>query len=352
MVPRDLAEGTLELKIFSDADFGGDRLMRKSHDGGAVVLVGKYGTRAYLTGDSSKQPATASSTGEAEVGAASRNARRYLPILMLIEHILGKSIPVVFLVDATTVVSCVKMGYSGKMRYVRKHQGVSISFLHDAVGDIIQYVTSEANFADIFTKGLPPDSHNHHCNFGGLERFGVQGTAVCKCFCKGSAASAFGKDARCMRRAVDGYDGKCVECSGSEVCKCSCWGGHLRVEKTKLDDKVENTQRGDTVNKTDKNESVKVTVEIKVTSQGAQRSGRDANKDGDQREEDNDDIDELTSKLASLYLNRCKALVRGGKRQCKLQALYDSDGVRTTVPARQKWCRHHRLGQRYGVVSI
>ena len=83
----------------------------------------------------------------------------------------GGHAAVVFPVGPETKDACmaaIKNGISAKMRYIRKHQRISIGFLHDAMDDKVHddrktvRVDSADNTADVFTKPLDDQSFAKH----------------------------------------------------------------------------------------------------------------------------------------------------------------------------------------------
>lgn len=61
-------------------------------------------------------------------------------------------------VDNTQAIAAVARGHSKKLRHVARTQRVSIVFLHDVQGGFgvrVEYVRSEDQRADVFTKSLP-----------------------------------------------------------------------------------------------------------------------------------------------------------------------------------------------------
>ena len=141
---------------FVDADFAGDS-SAKSTTGFLVALTGVFGTFLLLDWCSRLQNNAAKSTGEAEITAINDLlCRSYLNLTYVFEYCfrLGRKR---IHSDSAAAIGAVRNGVSVQMRYIRKHQKVSIAFLHDAVkNNEIEIVKAETNshFVDSLTKPL------------------------------------------------------------------------------------------------------------------------------------------------------------------------------------------------------
>jgi hypothetical protein len=85
----------------------------------------------------------------------------------LLEQIFG--VPRVIIRQLTDSEACrlaVKKGSSGALRYIRKHQFISLSVVSDffapETGNELGRVDSNDNHSDFMTKGLPRPVHEKH----------------------------------------------------------------------------------------------------------------------------------------------------------------------------------------------
>ena len=163
-----------ELFLFSqvDADHGGNVSTGRSTSGHDTFLVDDGGSSCLLAWLSKLQTAASASTGEAEIVATNDVMRRaVLPLQATMEAITGNVIRAVVQGDASVAEACIRSGWSKALRYIRKHQRVSISVLHDMFQeDDCEYshTASAENSADIHTKSLDRVLHERHSKFMGL----------------------------------------------------------------------------------------------------------------------------------------------------------------------------------------
>ncbi|KAJ8736960.1 hypothetical protein PYW07_000231 [Mythimna separata] len=136
---------------FSDADWAGDRIDRKSVSGGIIL----HGVNA-IAWFSKKQSCVALSTAESEYIAAAATAQELVNLKGLSQHLKYKN-DAILLVDNIGAISMSK-SYENSKR--TKHIDIRAHFLKDIVekGIIaIEYVNSNDNLADIMTKSLCKD---------------------------------------------------------------------------------------------------------------------------------------------------------------------------------------------------
>jgi hypothetical protein len=149
----------LELKLFVDADFAGEREDAKSTSGGWLVLVGPH-TYFPLTWVSKKQTSVSRSTTEAEViSLASSLFQEGLPALSLWELLLNRKITLRVQEDNQATIKVVSNGYSPKLRHIQRTHKVNLGSITDCFeGDtcVLEYVETSKQAADIFTKALGP----------------------------------------------------------------------------------------------------------------------------------------------------------------------------------------------------
>lgn len=141
----------LSIRGFSDSDFAGCRLDRKSTSGTCHFL----GT-SLVSWSSRKQSSVAQSTAEAEYVAAASCCSQILWMVSTLKDFGLTFASVPLFCDNTSAINIAK----NPVRHSRtKHIDIRYHFLRDHVekGDIVlHFVDSEAQLADILTKPLDP----------------------------------------------------------------------------------------------------------------------------------------------------------------------------------------------------
>lgn len=138
---------------FSDADFANDVDTRKSTSGYVFKL-----SNGPVTWCSQKQSAVSTSTTEAEYIAASTAVKEILWLRQLLQDIDESEIceeGVKLFIDNQSAIKLIKNPVFHKRT---KHIDVRYHFIREKYDDksvIIEYVKSEEQLADIFTKALP-----------------------------------------------------------------------------------------------------------------------------------------------------------------------------------------------------
>ena len=149
----------LELKLFVDADFAGDRSTARSTSGGFLALTGpsSFFPLAWI---SKRQTSTSRSTTESEVVSLAYSLyQEGLPALQLWELLLARSVTLRVHEDNQATILVVKKGYSPKLRHITRTHKVNLSCLSEIFRDDsaeIEYIHTDDQAADIFTKALPP----------------------------------------------------------------------------------------------------------------------------------------------------------------------------------------------------
>ena len=137
----------LELHLYVDADFAGDRLTGESTSGGYLVLVGPNSSFP-LAWVSKRQTSTSLSTTESEVVSLAHSLyQEALPALQLWDE------------DNQATILVVRKGYSPKLRHITRTHKVNLSGLSEVFHDDsaeLEYCKTDVQAADIFTKALPP----------------------------------------------------------------------------------------------------------------------------------------------------------------------------------------------------
>ena len=145
----------LSLRIYADADLGGDRPEFKSTSGAFLCLVGTH-SFFPLSAKVTKQTAVAHSTPEAEIVSANEAIRRVgIPALDIWEIALERTVPLTLIEDNESTVCIIKSGRNPTMRHLSRTQGINIGWLHDLYKKElfnVMYSRTEAQCADVFTK--------------------------------------------------------------------------------------------------------------------------------------------------------------------------------------------------------
>ena len=149
----------LELRLFVDADFAGDRSTARSTSGGFLALTGpsSFFPLAWI---SKRQTSTSRSTTESEVVSLAHSLyQEGLPALQLWELLLARSVTLRVHEDNQATILVVKKGYSPKLCHITRTHKVNLSCLSEVFRDDsaeIEYIHTDDQAADIFTKALPP----------------------------------------------------------------------------------------------------------------------------------------------------------------------------------------------------
>ena len=152
---------------------------------------------------------------------------------MLLDLLMGESIPIRMLCDSRCAIDAVTAGYSAKMRYSNRTMGVSLAWLKEQFVDklqCIQYCPTKDQAADLFTKGLDEDTFVRLRTFVGQLSPEAAKCAQCSCTrCESAIALSPSHTSRCRFRAVPGTS-SCAQCS--EACECACWTTQRLCEAT------------------------------------------------------------------------------------------------------------------------
>lgn len=106
----------------TDSDLGDDDVTTKSTSGYVVGIMGPIFTRALSGWGAKLQQATAKSTPESEAMACCEAVCRSLfPTVTLWCDLLNREVVFEAALDADTARLVIQRGYSGKLRYLRKH---------------------------------------------------------------------------------------------------------------------------------------------------------------------------------------------------------------------------------------
>ena len=138
-----------QLKAYSDSDFAGDKMTRKSTTGYVVFYAS-----GPISWCSRKQPVVALSSTEAEFIAAAECVKELLYLKVLLETLISQSSNIFLNIDNQSAISIIK---NAQFNRRSKHIDVRFHFIHEKVKDgliTIKYLCTENNIADIFTKAL------------------------------------------------------------------------------------------------------------------------------------------------------------------------------------------------------
>ena len=149
----------LELCLYVDADFAGDKANARSTSGGFLVLRGPI-THFPLAWVSKRQTSTSRSTTESEVISLAHSLyTEGIPAMQLWDKLLDRPIQLRTFEDNQATIIVVKKGYSPKLRHITRTHKVNLSSLAEIYQEdnaSIEYVDTNEQAADIFTKALPP----------------------------------------------------------------------------------------------------------------------------------------------------------------------------------------------------
>lgn len=149
----------LELKLFVDADFAGEREHARSTSGGYLAHSGpnSFFPLAWV---SKRQTSTSRFITESEVISLAHSLyQEAIPALNLWDRLLQRRVKLRVLEDNQATILVVKKGYSSKLRHVTRAHKVNLSCLSEIFGNPeteLEYLETDKQAADIFTKALPP----------------------------------------------------------------------------------------------------------------------------------------------------------------------------------------------------
>lgn len=143
---------SLDLDGFSDADYAGDKVTRRSTSG-HVFLFGS----GVISWCSERQKSVSLSTTESEYIAASGGVKELVWLQRLLREILGKDVGTDFNMDNQSAIRLIK---NPEFHKRTKHIDVRYHFIREKFEEgffNLHYVPSDEQLADIFTKALPKD---------------------------------------------------------------------------------------------------------------------------------------------------------------------------------------------------
>ena len=166
------APGSLYLQHSIDADHGGDVLDIKATSGGHLMLKGPHTAFPFLE-TCKKQTCSSNGSTEAEVVSLSWCMRMDgLPMVLLWETLLNRRIRILVLEDNIGTIQAIEKGYSPALRHLPKTQKTSLDFLNYLIHVCklvdIEYVATELQIADIFTKAVKVADWAKACHLLGI----------------------------------------------------------------------------------------------------------------------------------------------------------------------------------------
>ena len=134
---------------------------------GYVIWLWGARTRVLLEWCARLQGATARNTTEAEiVSGADCLCRAALPLQDFVEDVEERSVPLHCSVDNATALLDIQQGWSKALKYLRKHQRVSLGLMMETLelpGNSTSKENTEDNEADLLTKELGAVAHFRRC---------------------------------------------------------------------------------------------------------------------------------------------------------------------------------------------
>ena len=163
---------TIELHAYPDADLAGTFDSTRATSGG-FIHIGGVNTFFQLDRFSKRQTATAHSTTEAELIAASKILREPLvPLMSLWSLMLDRDVKGIIHEDNMSTIEVIKTGYSAKLRHVMpRHYRTSLGTVHEMCQDPmidVEHITTDKQKGDLMTKGLARPKHDPACKLVGL----------------------------------------------------------------------------------------------------------------------------------------------------------------------------------------
>ena len=147
----------MKVKAFVDADHGGCLDTARSTSGWNVHLSSPDGsTHALIDWASRRQQSTAKSTGEAETVVGAECLQSFLPVLDVVETVVGSPVPCALLTDSDAARAAMRSGYSRKMRYFKKTQHICFGCIGDAIQEActVERVDTNDSDEDLHTKPM------------------------------------------------------------------------------------------------------------------------------------------------------------------------------------------------------
>ena len=163
----------VKLRLFIDADFAGESKDTRSPNGGYLVLSGSK-TFFPLAWISKRQTSTSRSTTESEmVSLAHSLFAEAIPALQLWTLLAGRNMRLEIEEDNQTTILVARRDYSPKLGHISRTHHVNLGSIAEVLEDediCIDYIDTNDQAADIFTKALTPNKRDNALNLLGIRR--------------------------------------------------------------------------------------------------------------------------------------------------------------------------------------
>jgi hypothetical protein len=146
------------IKVSFDSDHAGCLDSRRSTSGMVSKVIGKYGTDIRVAEHAKRQGNIGYATADAELVAGVGAAKVSIKHHFLICKLLGFDVPLIYEGDNAAACSAIRAGYSDKLAYMKKTQGISIAWAHTNMSNFLEQIPSDKNVADSMTKALPKNT--------------------------------------------------------------------------------------------------------------------------------------------------------------------------------------------------
>jgi hypothetical protein len=157
----------LSLRVYTDADYAGDKATRKSTSGVLAIIVGPN-SWFPINGSSGKQTCQSHSTPESEIVSLDKGVKdEAIPLLNLFDIIYERSVNCECMEDNEATITIVQKGYSRALRHIGRVHGCDVGFLHRCFHKPVlceqlslTYCPTNDMAADILTKHIvEPDKY-------------------------------------------------------------------------------------------------------------------------------------------------------------------------------------------------
>ena len=151
------AADKLKITVWSDADFAGCKVTKRSTSGVFIAITGPN-TFFPLNAISKKQSCVSHSTPEAELVALALSIRTEgIPSQLLWDVVFDRRVHLQIMEDNQPAIQVVKTGKNPNMRHMSRTHGVCHMWIHETVSNpemhcSIEHCETTAMAADVFTK--------------------------------------------------------------------------------------------------------------------------------------------------------------------------------------------------------
>ena len=160
------------LKLYTDADLGGEKAHTRSTSGNLLAIEGPntFAPQSYQV---KTQKPTAEATAESEIASLNAGTKGSgLPALDLWETLLQREIILEAQEDNEATIKIVRKGYSPALRFLHRTQRVRIGWLkeiyHDSGLATLSHCGTKDMRADPLTKSIVPSQWRHALDMLGM----------------------------------------------------------------------------------------------------------------------------------------------------------------------------------------